>query len=222
MEIDELKRNIETVLNRVDKAAKAVGHAVTVVAATKTVEPKFINAAIGSGIKDVGENRVQEYIGKRDSVTGAKWHFIGTLQSNKAKYLVGSVALIQSVNSASLAAEIDRLACRRGVVQDVLIEINVGGEKSKTGALLEFADELIEYARSLKNLSVRGIMAVPPKDCDDAVYRAAYGVYERNKTDGFDILSMGMSGDYERAIAFGSNMVRPGTALFGARNFQGR
>ncbi|MCM1367733.1 MAG: YggS family pyridoxal phosphate-dependent enzyme [Roseburia sp.] len=220
MEIDELKRNIETAVCRVERAARAFGGDVTIVAATKTVEPRIISAAIALGVKNIGENRVQEYLEKRDAVTGADWHFIGTLQSNKAKYLVGNVALIQSVNSAALAAEIDRLACRRGVVQDVLIEVNVGGEAGKTGAPTELADGLIEYARSLKNISVCGLMAVPPRECGDDAYKTAYDIFDRNRADGFDILSVGMSGDYERAIAFGSNMVRLGTALFGARNYK--
>lgn len=222
MEIDELKRNTETVVSRVSKAASAAGHAVTIVAATKTIEPQFINAAVSFGIKNIGENRVQEYLEKRDAVTGANWHFIGTLQSNKVKYLVGNVELIQSVNSRSLAIEIDRIARLRGVKQDVLVEVNVGGEQSKTGAPTESADELIAFVRSLGNVSLRGLMAVPPVSCGDEVYRAAYDIFDRNKRDGFDILSVGMSNDYERAISFGSNMVRLGTALFGARNYIGR
>ena len=215
----EIKSNIESVSERIARAARAFGRPITLVAATKTVPPPLIDFAVSCGIKHIGENRVQEYLAKRDSVQGASWHFIGTLQTNKAKYIVGSVALIQSVNSANLAREIDRLAKLRGTVQDVLIEVNAGGEPSKTGASIYDAEWLIDLAASLPGISVRGLMAVPPKDCGDEVYKRLYELYERTKTNisGFDILSVGMSADYERAIAFGSNMVRLGTAIFGSR-----
>ena len=111
----DIKRNIQTVQSNVARAA--AGMPVTIVGATKTVLPEVINIALDCGITDIGENRVQEYLNKRDAVKPAIWHFIGTLQTNKAKYLVGSVALIQSVNSQVLADEISRLAVKRGVVQ---------------------------------------------------------------------------------------------------------
>lgn len=217
MTADELKRNIDTVTERVNKAAIASGHKVTLVAATKTVPADVMSIALDCGIAEMGENRVQEYIQKRDAVKPAKWHFIGTLQSNKAKYLVGNVALIQSVNSLSLAAVIDGLAEKRGIVQDVLVEVNAGGEKSKTGADMDSAEELIESARKLSHITVRGVMAIPPKDAEDGVYKTLYRLYEKYRDDTFDILSVGMSGDYEKAISFGSNLVRIGTAIFGQR-----
>lgn len=219
MVTDELKRNIDDITARVQNAAARVGSRVTIVAATKTVSAELISAAVACGIQNVGENRVREYVDKRDAVTGAKWHFIGTLQRNKAKYLVGNIELIQSVNSVPLALEIDRLAALRGVEQSVLVEINAGGEASKTGVRLEAADELIGLVRSLKNVTLRGLMAVPPRDSGDKVYRDVYDVYKKHESGVFDILSVGMSGDYEKAISFGSNMVRLGTALFGARNY---
>ena len=217
METDELKRNIHGVIERIARAAAVSGQSVTLVAATKTVPADIINSAIALGITDIGENRVQEYVAKKDAVSGAKWHFIGTLQRNKAKYLVGSVALIQSVNSAELASEIDRLAAKRNVTQDVLIEVNAAGEADKTGAPIERFDELYELCRSLGSLRVRGLMAVPPKGANDGVYVRLRDVFERYRSDTFDTLSVGMSGDYERAIANGSNMVRVGTAIFGKR-----
>ncbi|MDE7406582.1 MAG: YggS family pyridoxal phosphate-dependent enzyme [Clostridiales bacterium] len=220
MHSSDIKRNIQTVLSNVARAAAGVP--VTVVGATKTVPPEVINIALESGITDIGENRVQEYLAKRDAVKPANWHFIGTLQTNKAKYLVGSVSLVQSVNSQALADEISRLAVKRGVTQDVLIEVNVADEQTKTGADLDSAQALNEYVQNLNGVRVRGLMAVPPIGASDGVYRKLRDLYEtlaRDKTN-FDILSVGMSGDYERAIYFGSNMVRIGSALFGARTYK--
>ncbi|MCH5155991.1 MAG: YggS family pyridoxal phosphate-dependent enzyme [Clostridiales bacterium] len=217
MSFSDIKQNITLVQNNVARAAAGVH--VTIVGATKSVPPEAINAAVECGITDIGENRVQEYLVKRDAVKSAKWHFIGTLQKNKAKYLVGNVSLIQSVNSISLVSEISRHAVIRGVTQDVLIEINIGDETSKTGAAIDNAQEIVDCAEHAGALRVRGLMAVPPRDAGDEVYRKVRDLYEtlaRGKSD-FNILSVGMSGDYERAIHFGSNMVRIGSALFGAR-----
>lgn len=215
MELDDLKRNIESVQNALSRS----GCCVTLVAATKTVPPETVNAALGLGITDIGENRVQEYLQKRDEVSPAKWHFIGTLQRNKAKYLVGNVSLIQSVNSIALASEISRLAVAKGVVQNVLLEVNAAGEQSKTGAAENELFELAEYTDSQSALRVRGLMAVPPAGADDKVYKHILKLYESLQAGrpSFNVLSVGMSGDYERAVAFGSNMVRIGTAIFGKR-----
>ncbi|MDE6401956.1 MAG: YggS family pyridoxal phosphate-dependent enzyme [Clostridiales bacterium] len=217
MTTDELKRNVERVRSNIERAAIRNGSRVELVAAVKTVPPDVINLAASFGITDVGENRVQEYVAKKDDVQGVKWHFIGTLQRNKEKYLVGNVALIQSVNCAELAAEIDRLAGKRGIVQDVLIEVNAAGESSKTGAPICVADELIGYAQSLNNLRVRGLMSVPPKGADTSVYERLFALYSGHARGAFDVLSVGMSEDYEKAIDCGSNMVRLGTAIFGRR-----
>lgn len=218
MDFDELKTNLYSVQSRIARAAASAGRSVSLVAATKTVPPSVVTAAISLGIKSVGENRVQEFNEKRDKITGADWHFIGTLQRNKAKYLVGNVALIQSVSNAPLATEIDRLAEKLGTVQDVLIEVNIGGEPSKTGASVDTAEDLIATAQELENVRVRGIMAIPPRGAHDDVYAALYRLFEKHADETFDTLSVGMSGDFERAIAFGSNMVRIGTAIFGTRN----
>lgn len=214
---DELQLNIRSITERIQRAATKTGGNITLVAATKTVPVEIINRAIDSGITDIGENRVQEFIAKKDALKTATRHFIGTLQRNKVKYLVGEVALIQSVNSKDLAAEIDRISEKRGIVQDVLIEVNAAGEPSKTGAATDEADALIEYSSSLGHIRVRGLMAVPPRDCEDGVYRSLRETYERYKRGAFDTLSVGMSGDFEKAIEYGSNMVRIGTAIFGRR-----
>lgn len=216
-----LKSNMEYVLERVHNAAYRAGtDRVEVVAATKNVGAETVNAAIQLGLNKVGENRVQEYVAKRDAVKGAEWHFIGTLQCNKAKYLVGNVALIQSVSNERLASEIDRLAKKLDIVQDVLVEVNIGGEGEKTGAPLQSVDRLMDHVGSLANVRVRGLMAVPPIDADDGVYKKLYAIYRKFSGGVFDTLSVGMSGDYERAIYNGSNMVRIGTALFGPRNYK--
>lgn len=222
MQTDCLKRNIEFVTERVQRAAARAGRRVTLVAATKTVPSETVNAAIDLGITDVGENRVQEYIAKRDGVKPVKWHFIGSLQRNKAKYLVGDVGLIQSVSSVALAQEIDRLAAKRGVVQDVLAEVNICGESAKTGAPESEIDALIALLQTLKNVRLKGLMAVPPPNAETGVYVKAYRIFARHCGGDFDSLSVGMSGDYERAIDNGANMVRIGSAIFGARNFTGR
>lgn len=215
MEIDEIKRNTAAVLRRVERAA--AGRRVTVVAATKTVPPEQINAAIASGITSVGENRVQEYIAKKDAVACAERHFIGTLQRNKAKYLVGDATLIQSVDGMGLAREISRLAGIRGVTQRVLIEVNAADEPSKSGVSKREFDALLRGIRELDGIAVCGIMSVPPIGASDAVYRELYAIFAANRGGEFDTLSVGMSADYEKAIEFGSSMVRIGSAIFGKR-----
>lgn len=217
MTVDELQRNIQSVTAAVTRAASKAGHSVTLVAAVKTVPPELINAAIDYGITDIGDNRVQEFLAKADAVKKAKRHFIGTLQRNKAKYLVGKVGLIQSVNSVELATEIDRLAGKLGIVQNVLIEVNAAGESSKTGAPLQNVDALIARVSALEHVAVRGIMSIPPIGADDSTYESLYALFAKYQSSTFDTLSVGMSGDYEKAIAHGSNMVRIGTAIFGKR-----
>ena len=218
--VDEngLKANLCAAVERIERASAKTGSRVTLVAATKTVPADVIDSVIGMGVSRVGENRVQEYLAKRDFVSCAEWHFIGTLQRNKAKYLVGNVALIQSVSSVELAREIDRLAALRGVVQDVLVEVNIGSEIDKTGAPVDTLDCLVDSVRSLDGLRLRGLMAVPPKGAYRSVYERLYKMYSDYSGGAFDTLSVGMSGDYELAISCGSNMVRLGTAIFGKRS----
>lgn len=217
MTTDELKRNIDAVTARVYAAAARAGSSVRIVAATKTVPAEVMNFAVSMGIVDLGENRVNEFRDKCGLVSGCIWHFIGTLQRNKAKYLVGRVALIQSVSSVPLAEEISRLATARGVLQDVLVNVNIGGEASKTGVSEDGAQELIKKTGELGGLRLRGLMAVPPRGADDSTYKRLYRLYEKHASGEFDTLSVGMSGDFEMAIANGSNTVRIGSALFGAR-----
>lgn len=213
-----LQLNIQSVLDRVQRAS-AGGQRVTVVAATKTVPASVINLAVELGITELGENRTNEFIAKRELVTGANWHFIGTLQSNKVKYVVGKTALIQSVSSVELLKKIDLAASKLGIVQPVLIEVNVAGEASKTGAPVSLASELLDTADGCRNVTLCGMMSMPPREASDGVYEQIYTLYQKLKTGrrAFDTLSVGMSGDFERAIAHGSNMVRIGSAIFGRR-----
>lgn len=226
----EVTENLREIRQRVSEAEKLYGRepgSVKIMAVTKTVAPEKINAAVAEGIKLLGENRVQEYLSKKDQYdSSAEVHFIGHLQTNKVKYIIDSVSLIQSVDSVKLAKEIDRLAAKHGRIMDILIEINIGDEETKSGidsgTLKEFALELAK----LQNIRLRGLMAIPPIGADESAFEQMHKLYEELKAYSgelpnaeIDILSMGMSGDYEMAIKHGSNLVRIGTRLFGARDY---
>lgn len=195
-------------------------------AVTKTVAPELVNCAVDCGIRLLGENRVQEYQSKRESYRpGAEVHFIGHLQANKVKYLVGNVAMIQSVDRISLANEINRCAAKHGLRQDILLEVNIGGEETKSGVKPEELPALLEAAAALPNVHVCGLMTIPPPTQDTRYLEAMRDLFEQMKERNVPdtemrILSMGMSGDYEAAIACGSNLVRIGSALFGARIYR--
>ncbi|MBE6826750.1 MAG: YggS family pyridoxal phosphate-dependent enzyme [Ruminococcus sp.] len=199
---------------------------VALMAVTKTVDPVLVNCAIDCGIRLLGENRVQEYQSKREQYNPeAQVHFIGHLQTNKVKYLVGNVTMIQSVDRMSLAGEINRCAEKHGIRQDILLEVNIGGEESKSGVQPEALRALLESVAALPHVHVCGLMTIPPP-CEDTRYlEAMHSLFEQMKACGvqgtdMNILSMGMSGDFEQAIACGSNLVRIGSALFGARHYQ--
>ena len=198
------------------------GEKVTAVAAVKTRTPAEICEAVAAGICDIGDNKVQEFREKYDLVPAAvNRHFIGRLQTNKVKYLIGKTALIQSVDRDALLAEISRLAVARGVVQDVLLEINIGCEESKGGYPLEEGMAAFARAMSAPGVSPRGFMAMLPRSDDEArlasLTDAMRALYESARPLGASILSMGMSGDYRLCIAHGANMVRIGTGIFGSR-----
>lgn len=213
-EIKKVFKNIERV-----KRENGITYPVTVVAATKTITPDRINLLPHYGIEIAGENRVQELLEKYDSVRGLKWHFIGSLQTNKVKYIVDKVDLIHSVDREELADEIDKRSAKIGKVIDVLVEVNTGGEASKSGIAPEKAEDLAAYISGKKNLRLRGVMGVFPIDARDELYEKLYDVYRKiSKTyPNADILSAGMSGDYLKAIEHGANLVRIGSAIFGKR-----
>ena len=162
-----VKENLQAVRERMENACIAAGRpvdAVQLLAVTKTVEPAYINEAIASGVTQIGENRVQEYLGKRDALhlSGVKTHLIGHLQTNKVKSIVGAVDMIQSVDSLHLAQAIDKASTACGVRTDVLVEVNIGREPQKSGVLPEKLPALLEEIASLSGISVCGMMTVPP------------------------------------------------------------
>lgn len=198
---------------------------ISLMAVTKTVDPAAVNHATGLGIKLLGENRVQEYTAKKDFYDkSAEVHFIGHLQTNKVKYIIDSVSMIQSVDSIKLAEEIDRHAGRIGKKQDILIEVNIGGEESKSGVDKSALEELLYQTAELENVQVRGLMAIPPVDSPEKFLYDMQKLYidisEKSIHNiSMDFLSMGMSGDYADAIRYGSNIIRIGRGLFGPRNY---
>ena len=227
-----LSENIAKVRARIDAAAREVGRdpgEITLVAATKVQTSQTIREAIAGGITVCGENRVQELaVHLADNAyAGARVHFIGHLQRNKVKQVVGRVALIESVDSPELLELIARRARELGVVQDVLLEVNIGGEASKSGIPPEETDALARLAAELEGVRLRGLMAIPPAAAAPGRNRPYFAKmfqlfvditakkYDNNAE--IDCLSMGMSGDFEDAIAEGATLVRVGTALFGPR-----
>ena len=219
--IDEnYKRIYDEIAVTADKYANGVMP--QIMAVTKTVPAEAVNRAAALGIELIGENRVQEYLSKREEYSPTlRRHFIGRLQSNKAKYIVGDMELIESVDSLSLAAEIDRLAAKKGIVQHILAEVNIGGESSKGGVPPQELEEFLFALSAYKNLSVDGLMTIPPPGNEKYLYnmRCLFLDISSKSMDNINmrILSMGMSADYAAAIKNGSTLVRIGSALFGAR-----
>ena len=227
--------NYSEVTERVQRACEKVGRnpdTVRIMAVTKTIDSARIAQAITCGIDLIGENKVQELLQKKDELSETfkpEIHFIGGLQSNKVKHIVGLVDLIQSVDSAKLASEIDRLSKLRGVTTDILIQVNIAGESTKNGIAPDKLEELIESVSSLENIRLRGLMAIPPFGDSVKYFPKMQQLFEDLKNlkpseslgerfgERFNMLSMGMSGDYEKAIEYGSTLVRLGTALFGNR-----
>jgi len=227
-----LAENITRIQQNISAAALAAGRdpsEVTLVAATKVQTSDTIRAAIAAGITVCGENRVQELTAhlEDNAYEGAQLHFIGHLQTNKVKYIVGKVALIHSVSSHRLMDAIDAQAAKVGVVQDILLEVNVGREESKSGYFPEEIPDAARKAAALPNVRLRGLMAIPPVAVESGQNRPYFEQMRQLFVDTkallgdnvsvIDSLSMGMSDDYEDAIAAGATLVRVGTAIFGAR-----
>ncbi len=197
---------------------------VRIMAVTKTVEPDLINFAIEQGIDLLGENRVQEFLSKKEFYKPCEVQFIGHLQTNKVKYIIGDVSQIQSVDSFKLAKEIDRLAKKIDKTMDILIEVNIGDELSKSGISRSEVLELAKRISELENVRINGLMAIPPINADDSIYGALQELYidigqKKLNRINMNVLSVGMSGDYIKAVKYGSNLVRIGTKLFGARKY---
>ena len=227
----DLEENLKEIRFRMEEAVLRSGRRpeeVELLAATKTVPVEVINHGIELGLKHIGENKVQELMDKFDSYNKTDVQFIGHLQTNKVKYLIGRVSMIQSVDNEKLAAEISRLSQKAGSSMDILIEVNIGREKNKSGVLPEELSELVEKIAILPGIHIRGLMAIPPFDASKEETRSFFSKMAQYFVDikskridnvTMDYLSMGMSGDYEDAILCGANLVRVGTALFGPRNY---
>ncbi len=227
--LNERLRIVEYNINEVtDKIGKNKDD-IYLVAATKTVSVENINRVIRLGVKIIGENKVQEFLKKYDYIEKdhCKMHFIGHLQTNKVKDIIGKVQMIQSLDSYKLGKEISRVSKMKGVVTNVMIEVNIGREENKFGVFEENLTELLKKLGELENLKIRGLMTIPP--LNENTYKTRD--YFRKMTELFidiadkkidninmDFLSMGMSADYIQAIENGANMIRIGSGLFGSRN----
>jgi hypothetical protein len=217
---------------RIRSAAAAAGRpddAIRLVAVSKTFPVEAIRQAIAAGVSDIGENYIQEARGKFEAFQGSavKWHFIGRLQSNKAKHAVRMFDLIHTLDSYKLALELDRCARRLHKIQPVLIQVNVAGETAKAGVAPEEALPLVRQAAALENIAVQGLMTLPPYFNSPERVRPFFAALRQLRDRirqaqiaevGMQELSMGMTGDFEAAVAEGATLVRIGTALFGERS----
>ena len=227
---EDIRENLKRIRYQVGEAAVKAGRRpeeVRIMAVTKTVPPELVNVAISEGLDLLGENRVQEFESKRDKydLSRAEVHFIGHLQTNKVKYLTDSVSMIESVSSVRLAEEIDRIMGKNRKKMDILLEVNIGQEESKSGFTPDGLMEALETLSNLHNISVKGLMCIPPIGESERYFYNISKLFvdiKAKKLDNIDmsLLSMGMSADYGQAILYGSNIVRIGTALFGKRDYQ--
>ena len=224
--------NFKDIKSRIAEAAIRSGRKpedILFLAATKTIDIDVINHAINCGLPAIGENKVQEFLSKVDFLAEkAERHFIGHLQSNKARDIVGKVSLIHSVHSVKLARIIGELSVKKGITSDILLEVNIGNEESKSGFSPNVVlENLIEISK-IEGVFVRGLMTIPPI-CDNlsknrAYFKEMYNLFldirdKKIDNSSMEFLSMGMSDDFEVAIEEGANIVRIGTALFGKRNY---
>lgn len=226
-----IKENIAAVQKRIADAAARAGRtdAITLVAVTKNHPVEYMKEAAANGITDVGENRVQEALQKLEAFpeNHLKWHLIGHLQTNKAKHAVEHFDLIHSVDSEHLLKAVNKEAAKIGKVQDILLQVNVAREESKFGMEVEEFPAMCELAGTLANVRVQGLMCIAPnfEHVEDVrpIFRIAHALYEDMKpkfpAGQIQYLSMGMTHDFEIAIEEGANVVRVGTAIFGARNY---
>ena len=227
-----IKENLEALEKRVQDACKRAGRSrdeVTLIAVSKTKPVSLIREAMACGQVDFGENKVQELCKKLEEIREPlRWHLIGHLQRNKVKYVVDKACLIHSVDSERLAQEIQKEAAKRDLVCPVLVEVNVGGEETKSGVSPQEALPLVRSIAALPNVKVRGLMTVAPpveKPEDARIYfkelRELADTIRKEAIPGVEMkeLSMGMTGDFEAAIEEGATMVRVGTAIFGARDY---
>lgn len=230
--MEDIRKNLEKINGMIKETAERCGRSaddVLLVAVSKTRSPEEINIAIDAGVTDIGENKVQEIMDKYDSVKPVRWHMIGHLQTNKVKYIIDKVDMIHSVDSYKLAVEIDKRARAHGIVMDILIQVNSAQEESKFGISTDETEDLIHtILEGCENIRIRGLMCIAPyaDDPEDIkVYfeevKKQYDQFaqiDHERLD-FKYLSMGMSHDFTAAIEAGSNLVRVGSAIFGARDY---
>ena len=228
-----ISENIADIRKKIAQAAREVGRDpkdILLCAATKMNDAQAVREAIAAGVDCCGENKVQELTQKleQDAYTGAPVHFIGHLQTNKVRQVVGKVDLIQSVDSLRLLEAIQKEAAKQNLVQDILLEVNIGKEASKSGFFPSELDGILQKMKDFPNIRLRGLMAIPPI-CQDStenhkffqeIYNLSVDITTKKYDNVWvDILSMGMSGDYREAIRCGSTMIRVGTAIFGPRDY---
>jgi pyridoxal phosphate enzyme (YggS family) len=226
----DIINNLDDVNNRIKSAAQKSGRDskdVTLIAVTKTIDTERIGYVFDYGIRNMGENRVQELLQKYEVLDKeCSWHLIGHLQTNKVKYIIDKVKMIHSVDSYELVNEIDSRAAKAGRKMDILLQVNVSGEETKFGIDPSEVTDYVKYISQLKNTVLRGLMTIAPYTQNPEetrpIFKKLYKIYidiKREKIDNvyMDYLSMGMSNDFDIAIEEGANMVRIGTAIFGKR-----
>lgn len=220
---------MDSIKNNLDEIKKTLPEGVTLIAVSKTKPNEAVLEAYACGIRDFGENKVQDLALKYEALPkDIRWHFIGSLQTNKVRKLIGKTFLIQSLDRINLADEINKVASRKNIVVDALIEVNIGEEENKSGILMKDLAEFIDHLKNLEHIRIKGLMAIIPQGDEvqnKNYFRQMKEVFmelKHKENDRFhmEILSMGMSMDYLSAIEEGSNMVRIGTGIFGNRNIK--
>lgn len=225
----EFDENLKSVMERLQKATEQSGRKIediSLLAATKTVDIDTINYAVSKGIKLIGENKVQELLSKKDGIVAVEKHFIGHLQTNKVKDIINEVTLIHSVDSVKLAKEISKQAAKNNRNIDILLEVNIGNEESKWGFTPENLEEALREIANFSNIKIKGLMAIPPvcekPEQNRKYFRKMYKLFidignKKIDNSSMEILSMGMSDDFDVAVSEGATLIRLGTALFGRR-----
>lgn len=221
-----IAQNIEKIRSDIKKACEISGRNyddITILGVTKTVGTDDIMCAVNEGITELGENRVQEFLEKYDKIPNVKWHIIGHLQTNKVKYIIGKTKLIHSVDSVKLAEEIERLSKKADVITDILIEVNISGEETKSGISEDEILPFLEKAENFSNVKVKGFMTMAPKFAPEdeirQIFKKLYKIFvdisqKKYNNISMEYLSMGMSSDYVIAVEEGANIVRIGSKIF--------
>lgn len=232
--LEDIRSRLERVKEDINEAVISAGRKpeeVTLIGVSKVFPVEYAEAAFSCGLKDLGENRVQELVPKieRFGELGleANWHLIGTLQTNKVKYIIGKTKLVHSVNTLNLAAEISKRSVNNNIITDILIQANISGEESKHGFAESELKAAIDEMNNMEGIRIRGLMTMAPIQSYEGeaqkVFERTYKVYEDLKKEikdpaQWNVLSMGMSQDYKYAIKEGATHIRIGTAIFGDRN----